>query len=44
MTGYFADNAPDMWDDEQKEIFNIASEVEDQIKTEILKVLGVVTV
>lgn len=41
LTGYFADDRPEMWNDEQKEIFDIASDVERRLKEEILKLLGV---
>ncbi|HEY6244614.1 MAG TPA: hypothetical protein VIX17_11730 [Pyrinomonadaceae bacterium] len=40
MTGYFADHAPEMWNDEQKEIFDIASEVEDKLKDKVLDILN----
>lgn len=41
MSGYFADDRPDMWNSEQKEIFDIATDVEYRLKAEILKILGV---
>lgn len=37
---YFADHNPEMWNRDQKEIFDIASEVEYQLKEEILKIFG----
>lgn len=41
LTGYFADERPDQWNDEQREIFDVASEVEHRMKSEILRMLGV---
>lgn len=41
LFGYFADHNPDTWNDEQKEIFGIASEVEHRFREEVLKILGV---
>jgi hypothetical protein len=40
MTPYFADDRPELWTDEQKEIFDIASEVEYQFREEVLRILG----
>jgi len=40
MVGYFADDRPELWNSEQKEIFDIAAEVEYRLKVEILKILG----
>jgi len=39
LTPYFADHNPETWTGEQKEIFNIASEIEHQFREEILKIL-----
>lgn len=39
--GCFTDHAPEMWDDAEKEIFDLTSEVEDRLKEKILVLLGV---
>lgn len=38
--GFFLDNAPDMWEDEEKEAFDMVTEVEYQLKSAILNILG----
>jgi hypothetical protein len=43
LTGYFADERPEMWDKSEKEIFDIASEVEHRLRDEVLRILGVAT-
>jgi hypothetical protein len=39
--GFFADNPPEMWSEEEKVIFDIATQVEDDLKARILEILGV---
>jgi len=41
MSGYFADHAPDSWDGDQRAAFDLAYEVEDNLRAAILEVLGV---
>lgn len=36
--GYnFFDNPPDMWNDEQKKIYDFVTEIENELKTEMIK-------
>lgn len=41
LIGFFLDSPPEMWNDEQRQAFDMVTQVEDELKAAILEVLGV---
>ena len=41
--GFFLDNNPEMWNDEEREAFDMVTEVEDKLKKAILELVGFVS-